>query len=610
MLKKELKFIDIFSISAGAMISSGIFILPGLAFARTGPSVFLSYLLAGMLAATGVLSIAELSTAMPKAGGDYFYIARTLGPLAGTISGLLSWFALSLKSAFAIFGIVEILYISTGIPVYYSAHVITFLFVMLNIAGVDIASRFEVVIVMGLLGILLYFIGTGFPHVQVMRLSPFATQGINGIAATAGFVFISYGGLVNIASMAEEVRDPSRNIPLAMVSSLVIVIALYCAMLFVTVGVLDGDTLSGSMTPIADAARTFQGKTGFWLLSLAGMLAFVTTANAGIMSASRYPMALSRDNLLPAFIGSVSARFKTPLVSTIITGIFISATLFLNIDTLVKAASVVVITANILAHTSVLILRYSGIQNYRPSFRSPFFPFVQVVGIVLFLVLIVDLGYAAIEYSLLFVAAGLFIYLLYGRRHGGREYALLHLIELITDRNLTDYSLETELRDIIHSRDDITFDRFDKLVHQAPVLDIDDTLPLDVFFERAGKAFCVNLNMKCEELIDLLKKREEQSSTALTEFIAVPHIVIDGTGMFELFVVRCKGGVTFSPEKQGIKAIFILIGTPDERHFHLQVISAIAQITHNKKFEREWMEAKNENELRDIILLGKRHRLP
>ena len=111
MLKKQLGFLDIFSISAGAMISSGIFILPGIAFARTGPSVFVSYMLAGLLAATGLLSIAELSTAMPKAGGDYFFIARSLGPLGGTISGFLSWFALSLKSAFAIFGIAEILYV-------------------------------------------------------------------------------------------------------------------------------------------------------------------------------------------------------------------------------------------------------------------------------------------------------------------------------------------------------------------------------------------------------------------------------------------------------------------------------------------------------------------
>lgn len=609
MLKKELGFLDIFSISAGAMISSGIFILPGIAFARTGPSVFVSYLLAGLLAATGVLSIAELSTAMPKAGGDYFFIARSLGPLAGTISGLLSWFALSLKSAFAIFGIAEILYVSTGIPLQVSAPLITVFFVILNIVGVDLASRFEVLIVMALMGIMLFFIAFGFPHVNVIRMTPFMTHGINGVASTAGFVFISYGGLVSIASVAEEVRNPGRNIPLAMLTSLVVVILLYCAMLFVTIGVIDADTLSGSMTPIADAARNVLGTPGFWIISFAGLLAFITTANAGIMSASRYPMALSRDNLLPRFIGSISPRFHTPLVSAVVTGVFISATLILNIDTLVKAASVVVLTANILAHTSVLILRYSGIQNYKPSFRSPFFPVVQIAGILLFLLLIADLGYAAIEYSLLFVAAGLIIYLFYGRRHGGREYALLHLVERITDQKLTTYNLESELRDIIHDRDEITHDRFDKLVHEAPILDIEGPLELDDFFIRLGSVFCDRMHMQCGEFTNLLLERERQTSTAVTQFIAIPHIIVDGTGKLELFIARCREGVAFSPEKPDIKAVFILIGTLDERLFHLQALSAIAQITHSKAFESDWLDAKNTDELRDLILLAERRRI-
>ena len=108
-LKKGLTLLDVFCIATGAMISSGIFILPGLAFSRTGPSVFISYFLAGILALIGIMSVIELSTAMPKAGGDYYFINRSLGPLVGTISGLLGWFALSLKSAFAIFGISEII---------------------------------------------------------------------------------------------------------------------------------------------------------------------------------------------------------------------------------------------------------------------------------------------------------------------------------------------------------------------------------------------------------------------------------------------------------------------------------------------------------------------
>jgi amino acid transporter len=106
------------------MISSGIFILPGLAFSYAGPAVFISYFLAGVLALVGVLSVIELSTAMPKAGGDYYFVTRSLGPLVGTVSGIMSWFALSLKTAFAVFGIAEIVFLLTGTPVLLTAAVV------------------------------------------------------------------------------------------------------------------------------------------------------------------------------------------------------------------------------------------------------------------------------------------------------------------------------------------------------------------------------------------------------------------------------------------------------------------------------------------------------
>src|SRR6056297_1261568 len=114
-LKKGISFFGVFSLASGAMISSGIFVLPGLAFSLTGSAVFITYFFAGILALLGAMSVIELSTAMPKAGGDFYFINRTFGPFLGTISGFLGWFALSLKSAFAIFGITEIAKIFLGI---------------------------------------------------------------------------------------------------------------------------------------------------------------------------------------------------------------------------------------------------------------------------------------------------------------------------------------------------------------------------------------------------------------------------------------------------------------------------------------------------------------
>lgn len=123
-LKKELGLADVFCIGSGAMISSGLFILPGLAYAHTGPSVFLSYLIAGVLALPAMLSKAELTTAMPKAGGDYFFISRSMGFIIGTISGIASWFSLSLKSVFALFGMSAYIALITEMSIYGIASVL------------------------------------------------------------------------------------------------------------------------------------------------------------------------------------------------------------------------------------------------------------------------------------------------------------------------------------------------------------------------------------------------------------------------------------------------------------------------------------------------------
>jgi len=377
-LKKELNFYDVFSIATGAMISAGIFILPGLAFARTGPAVFISYFLAGILALIGIFSIIELSTAMPKAGGDYYYINRSLGPFIGTISGFLSWFALSLKSAFAIFGISEIIFLATGFPVLISSILVCIFFVLLNTIGVTKAARFQALLVSGLLILMVLYIILGFAEINTSHFYPLAPQGINSIFVTAGFIFISFGGLLKVASVSEEVNNPKRNIPLGMIASVIAVTIIYTLLLYVTIGILPAPVFSGSLTPIADTAKIIAGTPGFIIISIAALLAFITTANAGIMSASRYPLALSRDNLLPNAVGKVSKRFKTPVFSIFITGLFIVLSLQLRLEMLVKAASVVILTAYVLTNLAVIILRESKLKNYRPSFKAPFYPWLQI----------------------------------------------------------------------------------------------------------------------------------------------------------------------------------------------------------------------------------------
>ena len=167
-LNKELGLLDVFCIATGAMISSGLFILPGIAHAKAGPAVVVSYFLAGLLALTGVLSVAELSTAMPKAAGDYFFITRSMGDAVGTVSGLLSWLALSLKSSFALIGMAAFTMRIIPVPIQVIALGLTLLFLVINILGVKEASRLQVILVVALLSLLLFYVFCGFPKVKIL----------------------------------------------------------------------------------------------------------------------------------------------------------------------------------------------------------------------------------------------------------------------------------------------------------------------------------------------------------------------------------------------------------------------------------------------------------
>jgi len=357
-LKKGLGLLDVFCIASGAMISSGLFVLPGIASMKVGPALFISYIVASFLAVPTMLSKAELVTAMPRAGGDYFYISRSMGFAAGVIGGVSSWFSLSLKGAFALIGMAAYVELVAPIPIKTLALCFCLLFIILNLIGIKEAARTQVIIVAGLFAALIFYIIFGFPNIHIQKYIPFAPSGFGPIFATAGLIFISYGGLTKVASIAEEVRNPGRNIPLGMILSLIIVGIIYALVAFITSGVLTPDKLHSSLTPISDGAHTFSGVPGMIIMAIAAVLAFISTANAAIMSASRYPMAMSRDKLLPSILERISVRYKTPQHSILLTGIFMaSAIWFLGLEFLVKVASSLLLLLYILTNLAVIIMR-------------------------------------------------------------------------------------------------------------------------------------------------------------------------------------------------------------------------------------------------------------
>ena len=607
-LKRELRLLDVFCIASGAMISSGIFILPGLAHARAGPAVVVSYLLAGLLAAIGVLNKAELVTALPKAGGTYFHVSRSMGPILGTVEGLITWFSLSLKSAFALIGMAAFSALVVNVDIHLIAVSLCLFFIIINLIGIKEAGRVQVTLVAGLFVLMLLYVVRGLPVVNIKNFEPFAPNGLGAIFSTAGFIFVSYGGLLKVAAVAEEVKDPGRTIPLGMIFALLVVTIFYILVVFVTTGVLGAAELDHSLTPISDGAAAFMGDGGRILLGIAAILAFVSTANAGIMSASRYPLALGRDGLLPGFLSNVNERFKTPHIAILITGVFMIISLFLRLDILVKAASSVLILTYLFSCLSIIILRESRLQNYQPSFRAPLYPWIQIIGILGFGFLLFEIGKDAVLLISILIISALFVYWFYGRIRANKEYALLYLIERVTAKELTTHSLEDELKEIIRERDEILKDRFDEVIEECTILDIDHTIKMEEFFKLIAGKMAGNLGIKPGILFNLLIKRERETTTAITPHIAIPHIIIEGEHKFDILLARCREGIGFSEDAPAVNTVFVLVGTKDERNFHLRALAAIAQIVQDSHFENRWLAAKSEESLRDTVLLGKRRR--
>lgn len=613
-LKKELGFLELFSIAAGAMISSGLFVLPGLAFAISGPAIIISYLLAGLLMIPSILSKVELATAMPKSGGTYFYIERSMGPFAGVLSGMSNWFSIGLKSAFALIGIgafVKVLYPEiTYNQIRLIAVGFCIIFTFLNIISVKKTGKLQIYLVFGLLAILFFYIITGLKSININHYIPFNPSGFKAILATTGMIFISYGGITKIASISEEVKNPGKNIPYAMIAAFIVVSILYILVVSITVGLVKPQILKNSLIPISLGASTFSGKAGAIILALAGLTAYITTANAGILAASRSPMAMSKDNYLPKIFGQVHHKYRTPVISIIITSlIMIILILFLNLQNLVKLASTLMLLLFIFANISVIIMRESNIKSYRPKFKSPFYPYMQIFAVVAYFFLIAEMGELPLLLTLIFLLAGSSWYWIYVKgKIQKRDYAIIHLVERITAKEFVDTRLENELRDILWERDDILEDRFDKLIKEASILDFKKKMNYTDYFKEISKILSKQLKIKTSELYRLFLQREKESSTVIKEGLAIPHIIIQGKQKFVILLTRSKKGIKFPGQKKPVKIIFVLLGTQDERNFHLKALMSIAQVVQEIKFCEDWLNAGNVTQLKNTILLAKRQR--
>ncbi|MGC9454109.1 MAG: amino acid permease [Phycisphaerae bacterium] len=612
-LERKLEFWEVFCLASGGMISSGLFVLPGLAFAQAGPAMIVAYALAGVLVIPTVMSKAELTTAMPRTGGSYLYIERSMGAMAGTLAGMSDWLAISLKSAFALIGIgafAELLWPGHEEWVLKAtAASLCVVFCVLNALSVKAAGRAQVIMVGGLLAILAGFIVLGVPTVEHDHFKGFMDRGWTSVLTTAGMVFVSFGGMMKVAAVAGEVRQPAKNLPRGLFLALGVVSVLYVGATFVTVGTTPADELGESLTPLSLAAGKFLGTGGMLVLSLAAMLAFITTANAGILAASRSPVAMSRDGLLPAFVRKTSRRFHTPIVGIALTGgLMLLVITALAVDELVKVASTMMLILFALLNLAVLILRHSRIQNYRPLYRAPGYPFLQIAGIGVYVLLIAKMGTTALVATAMFFAAGVVWYLIYVRSRIQRESALAFLLKRVFSRETGRSALEDELRQIALERDEVTHDRFDHIIQDAEVVDVDRPITADEMFEILSERLAPRVDAEPDDLIAKFRRREAQSSTVIQPGLAVPHVMVDGHNKFDIIMLRCRDGVTFPEHDEPVRMVFALLGTEDERNFHLRALMAVANIVQEPEFERRWLKAQDPEQLRDLVLLSGRQR--
>ncbi|MDP7079059.1 MAG: APC family permease [Candidatus Undinarchaeales archaeon] len=608
-LKKELNLIHLVSIASGAMISSGLFVLPGLMFAKAGPGIILAYALASLLVIPALLSKAELSTAMPKAGGVYFFIDRSMGPRFGTIAGFASWFALALKSAFALLGMgVMFVLLEPSIPVTHikvAAIACCLFFTAVNIEGIKLTGGLQTTMVTVLILLLFTYLGLGARAVEMDRFTPFMPHGLGSVLATAGVIFISFGGLTKVASVSEEVKDPGRDLPLGMFISWALVSFLYVAVLFVTVGLVDGQELAGSLTPISQGADALVGFSGSAVMAIAAILAFITTANAGILAASRTAMAMGRDELIPRCFEWVSAR-GTPWVAILATaGFMVAVILFLDIPTLVKTASTLALMLFMLVNLSVILMRESNVQYYRPKFRSPGYPWVQIIGIVCYGLLIGFMGLTQLVLVAGFVTVSLLWYLLYARGTIDRQYALLHMVERIVGIRTTTYLLDEELREILMVRDDVSDARFNRLMENAVVLDLPRSHTPSSFSRSVARALAPRVDMRVNDLYQLLMEHKERDIRQIKPGSAVLSVPIKGHSGFEIVMIRCKEGISLGKGSPPVYALFIIASSHDEHTFYLHSVTWITEVVEETIFDGEWLLAREPEELRDVVLLLK-----
>jgi len=599
-LSQQLGTLSVFSLSLGPMLASGIFLLPALVYAQIGPGAVVAYAAAGVLLIPSLLSATELSTAMPRAGGSYYFLDRSLGPVVGTIAGAGTWLALAFKTAFDLIGLGFYLVLFLDLPVRPVALALCIFFAGLGISGVRNVARIQITLVSAVIALLIFFIARSIPALEGANFTPFFSAPAGAFLGAVGILFVGFTGITKVASVSEEVRNVERTLPRAMFAALATATVLYVAAMIVLIGLLDGPALQATRTPIADAARVLLGRGGLVVMSIVAIIAFVASANAGITATSRYPLAMGRDDLAPALFARLG-RFGTPVNAILLTAALIALFIVVLSPTgIAKLASGFQLMVFGLMNLAVIVMRESELASYDPGFRSPGYPWVQIVGILTPLILIPQLGLLPIVLTAVVIALSFLWYYLYAHERVERRGALYQVFARI-GRSASS-GLDHELRQIMREKGLRRQDMFENSIHRATVFECSGQDCFDDVLHRAANVFSERLELSEESIYEALCASNRLGETPIGNHIALPHARVAGVQTHELVIVRASGGLHIEGSDEEIFAIFVLVGPVDDPGQHLRFLAELANRAEGIDFAGTWRECSDVDELRQFFV--------
>lgn len=384
-LKRQLGLLHAVMIGVGASIGAGVFVLLGPATAIAGPSVVLGLLLSGIVNLFTIFSFCELGAALPEVGGEHVYVKTAFGGLLGFITGWFEWLSEMFYAVIMAMGAAIMLsfYLPIGDYVYFVAALLIIIFTLVNLKGTREAGTTAVVLGLTLLLVLGVYVVSGW--LQGFRpnaFTPFMPNGIFATMTATAFLFVVYLGAEDIVIAQGEVKEPRKTIPRAIIINSIILIFVYTIIAYTTVGLVPPEELGASSAPLALAAeKTILGPVGVFMITIAGLIAALSSLNTAIMAQSRVIYSMGWEGYFPRFLAKVHRGYGTPYMAVLLASVFtIAFTVMGALEFATYASSFGFLIGYFLTNLALMKLRETKPHLERP-FKAPFYPLTPIVSI-------------------------------------------------------------------------------------------------------------------------------------------------------------------------------------------------------------------------------------